>query len=188
MHEIIRRTGVGLLAAAALAGGTACESHSEHSAPPPVSAGHNAQDGMFAQMMVPHHQQAITMSEHELAVGADPAVKDLAARIKQAQDPEIQQLQGWLDTWRMPGGAAGHHHGHGGGVMTPQQMDQFHQARGPRADRMFLEMMIEHHEGAVDMARSEQQVGEDPRAKQLAALIVDGQQAQIAQMQRMLGR
>lgn len=188
MHEIIRRTGIGLLAAAALSGGAACGPHHEHSAPPPDSAGHNAQDAMFAQMMVPHHQQAITMSEHELAAGADPTVKDLAAQIKQAQGPEIQQMQGWLADWHTPGGTAGHHHGHGGGVMAPQQMDQFHQTRGPQADRAFLEMMTEHHRGAVDMARSEQQSGEDPRAKQLAASIAGGQEAQIAQMQRMLGR
>lgn len=183
----IRRAGIGLLAAAALAGGaTACNSHSEHPAPA-APAAHNPQDGTFAQMMVPHHQQAITMSEHELAVGTDPAVKDLAARIKQDQEPEIRKMRGWLDAWHVHGGTAGHH-GHGSGVMSPQQMDQFRQARGGQADRAFLQMMIEHHQGAVDMARAEQRAGQDPRAKQLADSIVEGQQGQISQMQRMLGR
>lgn len=130
------------------------------------------------------------MSDHELAVGADPAVKDLAGQIKQAQAPEIQTMQGWLGTWQarpVPGGMMGGHQGHGGGMMGPQQMGQFQQARGEQADRLFLEMMIQHHQGAVDMARSELQQGQAPQAKQLATSIVDSQQAQIAQMQHMLG-
>ena len=182
---IVRRASAGLLAAALLGGAAACGSHSEHAPPPAASAGHNSQDAMFAQMMVPHHQQAITMSEHELAAGADPAVKDLATTIKQAQAPEIQQMRGWLAAWRAP--ATAEHH-HGAGVMAPEQMDAFQNASGPGADRAFLEMMIEHHRGAVDMARTEQQAGKDPGAKQLATSILESQQNQIAQMQRMLGR
>ena len=113
------------------------------------------------------------------------------ARI-QAQAPEIQTMQGWLAAWRarpMPGGMMGHggHQGHGGGMMNPQQMTEFQQARGETADRLFLQMMIQHHQGAVDMARPEQQQGQDLRAKQLATSIVDSQQAQITQMQHMLG-
>lgn len=145
---------------------------------------------MFAQMMIPHHQQAITMSEHELAVGADPAVKDLAGHIEQAQAPEIRTMQGWLAAWQAPaepGGMTGHR-GHSDGMMAPQQMDEFQQARGEQADRLFLQMMIQHHQGAVDMGRSEQQRGQAPEAERLASSIVDSQQAQISQMQHMLGR
>ena len=196
-NMIMRRAGLALLTGTTLAGSAvACGAPAAPPAapaPPAASqAQHNGQDVMFAQMMIPHHQQAITMSEHELAVGADPAVKDLAGQIKQAQAPEIQTMQGWLAAWRarpMPGGMMGHggHQGHGGGMMNPQQMTEFQQARGETADRLFLQMMIQHHQGAVDMARPEQQQGQDLRAKQLATSIVDSQQAQITQMQHMLG-
>ena len=212
-NTTFRRASVAALAGAALVAGAAgCSTpsapHEGHQPPPPAAstAQHNGQDVMFAQMMIPHHQQAIMMSEHELAVGADPAVKDLAGKIKQAQGPEIQTMQGWLGVWQAPampggtpggmppGGMMGHEghggqqmQGHGGGMMTPQQMGEFQQARGQQADHLFLQMMIQHHQGAVDMARSQQQQGQAPEAKQLATSIVDSQQAEIAQMQHMLG-
>lgn len=78
------------------------------------------------------------MAEHQLAVGTDPAVKELAGKIKQARAPEIQTMQGWLASWQapaMPGGMMGHQghgrqQGHGGGMMSPQQMGEFQRARG----------------------------------------------------------
>lgn len=189
---IIRRAGLGLLASAALvAGVAACGTPTAPPTPPPPPAAstaqHNQQDVMFAQMMIPHHRQAITMSDHERAVGMDPKVKDLAMQIKQAQGPEIAQMQGWLAAWQAPP-AMGGMMGHGGGMMSPQDMSRFQTARGAELDRMFLQMMIQHHQGAVDMARPEAQQGQDPQAKQLANSIVDSQQAQIGQMQQMLGR
>lgn len=195
-NMIMRRAGLVLLAATALAvSAVACSAPAAPPGRPPPAASqaqHNDHDVMFAQMMIPHHQQAIMMSEHELAVGADPAVKDLAGQIKQAQGPEIQTMQGWLAAWQarpMPGGTMGHggHQGHGGGMMSPQQMGEFQQARGAQADRLFLQMMIQHHQGAVDMARPEQQQGQARQATQMATSIVDSQQAQIMQMQHMLG-
>lgn len=68
------------------------------------AAAHNQADMMFARMMIPHHQQAIQMSDMILAKqGIDPRVVDLAKQIKAAQGPEIQQMQGWLNQWGMPG-------------------------------------------------------------------------------------
>lgn len=196
---IVRRAGLGLLASAALVTGVAaCGTPAAPPSPPPPPAAstaqHNQQDVMFAQMMIPHHQQAITMSEHELAGGMDPKVKDLAMQIKQAQGPEIAQMQGWLAAWQAPpamGGMMEHGQpmmGQGGGMMSPQDMSRFQAARGAELDRMFLQMMIQHHQGAVDMARGEIQQGQDPQAKHLAKSIVDSQQAQIGDMQQMLGR
>lgn len=188
---IIRRAGLAVLAGGALTGGVVgCGAPAAPPAAPPAASQsqHNEQDAMFAQMMIPHHQQAITMSEHELAVGTDPAVKDLAGQIEQAQNPEILTMRGWLTGWHapaVPDGMTGHHQGHGG-MMSPQQMTDFQQSRGEQTDHLFLQMMIQHHQGAVDMARSEQQQGRAPQAKQLATSIVDSQQAQIAQMQHML--
>lgn len=151
--------------------------------PPPAN---NQQDVMFAQMMIPHHQQAITMSDHELSTGQDPQVKELAAQIKQAQGPEIARMQGWLSSW----GAPAHHGGMGGmdAMMSSRDMTAFQTAHGPDADHRFLEMMISHHQGAIDMAHSEQSGGADPSAKDTADSIAESQQAQIGRMHQMLGR
>jgi uncharacterized protein (DUF305 family) len=152
---------------------------------PAASGQHNQQDVMFTQMMIPHHQQAITMSDHELAVGTDPAVKELATRIKEAQGPEITRMRGWLAIWGTP--STGHREsGDMSGMMSAQSMSGFQAAHGPEADRMFLLMMIQHHQGAVNMARTELRSGVAPQARQLASSIAASQQAQIQQMQRML--
>ncbi len=84
------------------------------------AAAHNMADAHFAQMMIPHHQQAIEMSDIILAKqGIDPRVVDLAIQVKAAQSPEIAQMQGWLSQWGMPGmgGMPGMDHGgmHGSG-------------------------------------------------------------------------
>ena len=160
---------------------------------------HNAQDVAFAQGMISHHQQAVEMSDMALAQASSAKVKDLATRIKAAQDPEIKQMQGWLSTWDEPleaksGGMGGMNHGGGGGMddmagmgmMTDAQMQELGAARGAEFDRMFLTMMIRHHEGAVTMARTELDKGKYPPAKQLAQAIVDAQQKEISEMQGLL--
>jgi uncharacterized protein (DUF305 family) len=93
------------------------------------AAAHNQADMMFARMMIPHHQQAIEMSDMILGKqGIDPRVVDLAKQIKAAQGPEIQQMQGWLNQWGMPGmnGSPGNSpadhggmHGSGTGTAAP---------------------------------------------------------------------
>ena len=160
---------------------------------------HNAQDVAFAQGMIPHHQQAVEMSDMALAQASSAKVKDLATRIKLAQGPEIEQMKGWLSSWDEPleaesGGMAGMNHGGGAmddvagmGMMTDAQMQQLEGARGAEFDRMFLTMMIRHHEGAVTMARAELDKGKYPPAKQLAQAIVDAQQKEISEMQGLLG-
>lgn len=191
-NTVLRRTIVTLLLGAALAGGAvACgapASHDGASVPSTASrAPHNGQDVMFSRMMIPHHQQAITMSEHELTVGTDPAVKGLARRIKQDQAPEIRTMRGWLAAWHASathGGMMGRHD-HGEEMM---ELQQFQQARGRQADRLYLRLMIQHHQGAVDMAHHEQRHGQDPKAKQLATSIANSQQAQIMEMRHMLDK
>ena len=160
---------------------------------------HNAQDVSFAQEMIPHHQQAVEMSDMALAQASSAKVKDLATRIKAAQGPEIEQMKGWLSSWGEPvaaksdGGMAGMNHGGGGmgdmtgmGMMTDTQMKELGAARGADFDRMFLTMMIGHHQGAVTMARTELDKGKHPPAKQLAQAIVDAQQKEISEMQGLL--
>lgn len=159
---------------------------------------HNAQDVSFAQGMIGHHRQAVEMSTMALAQGSSPRVKDLATRIKASQDPEIRTMQGWLSAWgeseaASSGGMAGMNHGGGGatepsmGMMSDAQMKQLGTTNGAEFDRMFLTMMIEHHRGAVTLARTELDRGRYQPAKGLASAIIDAQEKEIAEMQGLLG-
>ncbi|GAA4971267.1 DUF305 domain-containing protein [Pseudonocardia tropica] len=172
-----------------------------------VSTEHNQADIAFAQGMIPHHRQAVEMSKLATDRAGSDDVRGLATEIEQAQGPEIAQMQTFLTTWGAPasggmpgmdqGGMSGMDHGgmsqggmgQGGmgGMMTPDQMRQLEQADGDDFDRMFLEMMIAHHEGAVQMAETELAGGINPEAKALAQKIIDAQQAEIGQMRGLLG-
>jgi uncharacterized protein (DUF305 family) len=149
---------------------------------------HNDQDITFAQGMIPHHQQAVDMAEMAARRATDPKVKDLASRIESAQDPEIQQLTGMLGQWgvstepSMPG--MDHGGMSGDGMMTDEEMQQLEQA-GADFDRLWVQMMIKHHQGAVVMARTEVDKGKNADAKALAQKIVDAQEAEITEMQAM---
>jgi uncharacterized protein (DUF305 family) len=108
-------------------------------------------------------------------------VTDLAERIQAAQQPEIEQLQRWLDDW---GVAADDGAGmdHGDGMMTDDDLAALDAARGPEASRLFLEQMIAHHEGAIEMAQEQIAEGRDTDAIALARAIVEAQGAEIAEM------
>lgn len=151
----------------------------------PPATRHNGQDVMFAQMMIPHHQQAITMSRQATAKASSPDVKRLAVQIEKAQQPEIDKMTGWLKAWGAP--LPSHDGmGMGDGMMSPQEMSRLGTLSGKAFDTAFLQMMIKHHQGAVTMARTEQAHGASSDAKALAASIVTSQSAQIATMRRML--
>lgn len=147
--------------------------------------------------MIPHHAQAIAMAEMATQRAESPEVKDLAARIEATQQPEIDQMGGFLRAWNapvpsttMPMAEMGQmDHGAGGampGMMSGDQMQQLGQASGAAFDRMFLQMMITHHQGAVTMAETEFRDGQNPEARQLAQRIIDDQQREIAEMQALL--
>lgn len=171
--------------------------HASPSAPSPaqVTTDHNGADITFAQNMIPHHQQAVEMAAMAESRASDPKVKALAAKIKQAQQPEIEQMTRWLTEWGAPlpsmpaptGGQSGHRgHGDMTGMMTAEEMSAMGAATGAEFDRMFLQLMIRHHQGAVQMAGTEQQQGENAAAKDLAGRIITVQNDEIAQMQAML--
>ncbi|MCX4387017.1 DUF305 domain-containing protein [Micromonospora peucetia] len=149
-------------------------------------------DAMFAQMMIPHHQQAVEMADLAATRAADPEVKRLAAEIKAAQAPEIATMSGWLTAWGRPvpsPGAEMPHMDHGmPGMMSDADMTKLAAASGREFDRQFLTMMIAHHEGAVTMARDEIAKGVNAEAKALAGQIVSSQQAEIDTMRKILGR
>ncbi|WP_311243872.1 DUF305 domain-containing protein [Microbacterium sp. WCS2018Hpa-23] len=158
----------------------------DHSSSDAQIAGVSSADVMFATMMIPHHQQAIEMADIVLAdEGIDPRVEDLATRIKDAQGPEIEQLQGWLDDWGVDAGSGGGMD-HGDGMMSDDDMEALEAASGDDASRLFLEQMIEHHEGAIEMAEAQIADGENADAVSLAQDIVDAQTSEVAEMTELL--
>jgi uncharacterized protein (DUF305 family) len=163
----------------------------------PAPGPHNGADAMFATMMIPHHAQAVKMSEVLLAKdGIDPQVTDLANKIKAAQGPEIEQMRGWLAGWKqlVPGSdgstpddhSMGANHGGMNGMMSTKDMTKLEAAKGEQASRLFLTAMIAHHRGAIAMARTELARGTNPEAKKLAQTIIDAQQAEITTMSKLL--
>ena len=145
----------------------------------------NMSDVMFVQMMIPHHEQAVEMAELAPAAGASPEVRELAATIAAAQGPEIEQMEAMLDRWDV--GQMMDHSGHQmAGMVSDADMDRLRAASGAAFDRLFLELMIAHHEGAIDMAQDPLENGEDPELRRLLEAIVTAQTAEIAPMQQML--
>lgn len=141
-------------------------------------------DIMFLQMMIPHHEQAIEMSRLASSNGASPAVQQLAEAIASAQAPEIEQMRAWLEGVHAPD-MMGHGHMPMSGVLSASQMSELASARGAEFDRLYIEGMIGHHQGAVQMAQDELVAGEDPKVIALAKQIIASQTAEITQMQSM---
>ncbi|MFG1961257.1 DUF305 domain-containing protein [Nonomuraea sp. NPDC049028] len=156
-----------------------------------AAATFNDADVMFAQMMIPHHQQAVEMAELAETRASDKEVKELAAKIKAAQDPEIQTMKGWLTGWGKPLPSGGMDQGMGHdmpGMMSAADMKKLEDAKGTAFDKGFAELMIAHHNGAIDMARTEQSQGSNPEAKELAKAIENAQQTEVEQMKKILDR
>ena len=154
-----------------------------------IAAEHNDADVMFAQMMIPHHQQAVDMSETLLAKDDIPAdVQDFAQKVIDAQGPEIERMNQMLQTWEAPmSGEDSTSMDHGaGGMMSEEDMGMLTDAQGTDAARLYLEQMTVHHEGAVEMARDQVEQGQNPQAVELAQQVVEDQEAEIAEMEQML--
>jgi len=153
-----------------------------------ISPEHNEADVRFAQQMIPHHEQAIEMTDLAAERAESEGVEALAEEISAAQQPEIETMQAMLEAWgqAMSEGKGEMDMGGMQGMMSPQQMTELADASGTMFDRMFLEMMIAHHEGAVEMARAEQVDGQNPQAMELAAQIEATQVREIQEMQDLL--
>lgn len=151
---------------------------------------YNDADSAFAAAMIPHHEQAVEMAKLASARASDPRVKDLAARIEAAQEPEIAMMSGWLTAWGASGHGSDHGMDHGGmmdGMMSEADMTNLAAGNGPDFDKAFLAMMIAHHEGALTMAEAAVKSGSNSDAKSLAQSIIDGQAKEIAEMKAILG-
>ena len=154
----------------------------------------SAADISFAQLMIPHHQQALEMAEMALAQAESPEVLELAKQIQAAQDPEIQMMSGWLDAWGAPMEMGDDHGSHdmGGmsmeGMMSDEDMQALMNATGADFDRMWLEMMIAHHEGAITMAEQVKAESSNVEVTTLADAVISGQTAEITTMQQLLSQ
>ncbi|MYW45455.1 DUF305 domain-containing protein [Streptomyces sp. SID161] len=178
-------------------GGHTGHGSSATAAAPGTSASpHNAQDVAFAQGMIPHHRQALEMAELAADRASSARVKDLAARIEKAQDPEIRTMTGWLKAWGEKTPAPGTDHtGHTGmsgmagmsGMMSDADMDALRKADGKDFDTRFLALMVRHHQGAVEMAATEKDKGRSDTAKAMADAVVTAQSAEIKEMRQLLG-
>ena len=154
-----------------------------------ASAEFNDADVEFVQGMIPHHEGALEMAQLAEGRAQDPRVLDLASRIEAAQDPEIETMTGWLEDWGQSESDDMGGMDHGSGDMDmgmDMDMSGLEAASGAEFDRMFLEMMTEHHQGAVDMAKTEIADGQNVDAVALAEEISSSQTAEIVEMQTLL--
>lgn len=145
----------------------------------------SSDDLMFAQMMIPHHEQAVVMSELALTNSMNPEVLALATAIRDAQAPEIKLMQSWL-----AGSDSNSHAGHDmpmSGMLDEAQLAALKAAQGTDFDRLFLQGMIGHHEGAISMVEIIDG-SKNSEVKELAASIVGSQSAEITAMKELLTR
>jgi uncharacterized protein (DUF305 family) len=177
-----------------------------HAADAPATGSHSPADIAFAAAMIPHHQQAVQMADMALTAATSPQVKTLAGQIKAAQGPEITAMTGWLASWGQPasssdamggmshaagtannsgmGGGSGM--GAGSGMMSDAEMTALGHATGTTFDRMWLQMMIRQHRGAIAMASTERTDGNNTAAVTLARSIIANQTAEITYMTTLL--
>jgi len=140
---------------------------------------------MFAQGMIPHHQQAIDMSKMALNNGASPEVKKLAKEIIAAQGKEISQLKYWL-TATKSSMTMGHDMGMGG-MLSKSDLIALKKLKGSKFDTAFLKAMITHHEGALEMVSMLDRT-KNGEAKKIAVDIRSGQSAEITLMKKLLAK
>lgn len=195
MKRILIATTIALVATAALAG---CGSNRTNDNDTSTSAVFNNADVTFAQAMIPHHEQAVLMAKMAKTQASSPEVKQLAEKIEAAQGPEIDTMTGWLRAWGKDESDSSGHHMDGmddgdmmddrdmPGMMSDADLTGLGKITGARFDQMFLTMMISHHEGAIEMAKTEQQNGKFPDAIRLAVRIEEAQTNEITFMKSLL--
>ncbi|AXB47683.1 DUF305 domain-containing protein [Amycolatopsis albispora] len=172
--------------------------------PPGEAGGHQQEvtlsevDVNYVTNMIPHHRQAIVMTDLVAERASNELVRGIASRIDAAQGAEIDQMTAWLTQHGKPvppeedptshsghaghGGHGGHDHATMPGMATPEQLDQLRAAKGTDFDRLFLDLMIRHHEGALTMAEQQLAGGLNDRAQEMAQEVITGQTAEIERM------
>ena len=160
-----------------------------------AAATFNDADVTFTQSMIMHHGQAVEMASMAESRASNAEVKDLAGKIKAAQQPEIDTMSQWLTAWGKPAPSMsagmnmpGMDQGSMPGMMSDADMKKLMDAQGKEFDKQFLTMMITHHKGAITTAKQETSNGSNPDAKALAEKIISDQQEEITTMQGILAR
>jgi uncharacterized protein (DUF305 family) len=166
---------------------------------------HNEADVAFATDMIQHHAQALSMVDLTVDRDLDPEVQQLADDIREAQGPEIETMSDWLQDWDEEIPETMRDHSNAGhdmegmgdsmegmesgmpGMMTAEDFEELENASDADFQTMWLEMMIEHHEGAVEMAQQQQEDGQYEPAVDLAGDVIDTQTAEIEDMEALLG-
>lgn len=163
--------------------------------------GFNDADVDFTTDMIQHHAQALSMVDLTMGRELDPEMVELTEQIRAAQAPEIEKMVDWLEDWDQPvpetsrdhANAHAEDHGAGGamdedmpGMMSAEEMTALENAPESDFEELWLQMMIEHHQGAVEMAETQVEDGESAQAVKLAEEIIEAQAEEISQMQDML--
>jgi uncharacterized protein (DUF305 family) len=174
---------------------TASDGHTDHqpSDTPAITgqpAGYNADDVAFATNMIPHHQQAVEMTALVPNRSTNPELIALAQQISAAQQPEIETMKVFLVQWNENPDTNSGHGGHGDamqGMVDAATMTKLESLKGAEFDKLWLESMIGHHQGAIEMAKVEIANGENVDAIGLAKNIVGAQESEIGKMKQMVG-
>ncbi len=162
-------------------------------APGPVNRdAPNDADVEYMTMMIPHHEQAKVMTGLVPAKTQNEQIRAIAGRISVAQDGEIAMMKTWLSDRGKPVPGQGHE-GHGGGhdhatmpgMATGAQLDELRAATGPAFEKLFLDLMIAHHQGALTMAEAQLGKGVEIKAQEMAQEVITGQTAEIERMRTM---
>ncbi len=141
-------------------------------------------EAMFLQMMIPHHQQAIVISDLAISISKNEDILKLANQIKGAQAPEIDQMKSWLKAAGL-GEDPGHSMHAMAGMLTDSQLEQLKNSTGKDFDRQFLSGMIAHHQGAVEMVRMIEN-SSDLKLRDFGEQINQSQSSEIAVMKQLL--
>ena len=184
---------VALLLSSCSSAETEDQADSAQSSQPAITgqpAGFNADDVAFVTNMIPHHEQAIQMSALVADRSQNQEVITLADQISAAQQPEINAMRVFLVQWNEnpQDGTEGGHGGHGAmsGMVDDAAMAKLQSLKGPEFDTLWLQSMISHHQGAIEMAKAEVATGENVDVKRMAQTMIDTQQVEIGQMNEML--
>ena len=158
--------------------------HSQHGGMTTNNSSYTADELMIAQMMIPHHEQAVLLSEWAKTRAFDPQVRSLAEQIRKAQAPEITQMTSWLEKANQ---ALNHHSMHMtmAGMLSDEELSKIKSLSGKAFDQAFLSAMIEHHESAIDMA-TDYLDKTSSEVKQLLESIIESQKTEIDQMKMLL--
>jgi len=140
----------------------------------------NRNDVMFMNMMVVHHEQAIEMAELSQNRTNNRNILELSENISEAQSRENRQMRKWMNSL---GYETGNHH-RMAGMATQSEMQRLEGSNGSDFDRLFAELMIEHHRGGIEMARNFRRNGQHTELRQMQTQMIETQQREIQKMQK----